>query len=163
MLLRAGQDFDFELHEDGTWDWRGPSGVLGALQAPGLLGEFQVGNAAAVLALLDAAGLAQGIDASLINHELPAVSLAGRSQRMIFDGDEWLFDVAHSDGGLVAALVHGLGTGAVGGVSTSALGFDQVTYLVARVAVEVFAGAELRRVDEDGDDNHVGPGPGRAN
>jgi len=95
-LLLAGRDFEFQLGEDREWSWRGPSGQLQGLQLPGLAGEFQTGNAAAVLALLDVAGFAGAIDAELINRVLPKVSLAGRLQRLVSDGQEWLIDVAHN-------------------------------------------------------------------
>jgi len=95
-LLLAGRDFEFQLGEDRLWSWLGPSGQLQGLQLPGLAGEFQTGNAAAVLALLDVAGFAGAIDAELINRVLPKVSLAGRLQRLVSDGQEWLIDVAHN-------------------------------------------------------------------
>ncbi|MBT8082084.1 MAG: bifunctional folylpolyglutamate synthase/dihydrofolate synthase [Gammaproteobacteria bacterium] len=63
---------------------------------PGLAGEFQVGNAAAVLALLDAAGLGAATEPGLVARVLPAVGLQGRGQRIERDGIEWLFDVAHN-------------------------------------------------------------------
>ena len=95
-LLLTGRDFEFRVGEDHQWSWRGPSGELQGLQQPGLAGEFQAGNAAAVLALLDVAGFKGVIDAELINHVLPKVSLPGRLQRLVSDGREWLIDVAHN-------------------------------------------------------------------
>ena len=100
-LLLAGRDYDFKIHEDGTWTWRGPSKSIEGLRAPGLVGEFQTGNASAVLMLLEAAGLSDALDTSLVNEVLPNVSLKGRLQRIIIDtpgskGREWLLDVAHN-------------------------------------------------------------------
>jgi len=95
-LLLAGREFESQVGEDHRWSWRGPSGELQGLQLPGLAGEFQVGNAAAVLALLDVAGFTGVIDAELINRVLPKVSLPGRLQRLVSDGREWLIDVAHN-------------------------------------------------------------------
>ena len=63
---------------------------------PGLVGEFQVGNAAAVLALLDAAGLPQATEAALVASVLPNVRLDGRGQHVSENGVEWLLDVAHN-------------------------------------------------------------------
>ncbi|MEJ2273281.1 MAG: Mur ligase family protein [Woeseiaceae bacterium] len=63
---------------------------------PGLAGEFQTANAAAVIALLEAAGLEAAVDRDLVARVLPAVRLTGRGQRVIADGIEWLFDVAHN-------------------------------------------------------------------
>jgi dihydrofolate synthase/folylpolyglutamate synthase len=100
VLLRAGQDFDFEIHDSGFWTWRGPTKVIEGLCPPGLIGEFQTSNAAAVLMLLEAAGLSDAVDKDLINDALPKVSLAGRLQRLTGDaglsGKEWLVDVAHN-------------------------------------------------------------------
>ena len=95
-LLVAGRDFQVDIGTDGIWSWHGPSGDLESLKAPGLLGEFQIRNAAAVLAMLDAVGLFDSIDADLVNRVLPSLSLAGRSQRLTVDGVEWFFDVAHN-------------------------------------------------------------------
>ena len=100
-LLLAGRDYDFNVHEGGTWSWHGPSNSIEDLHPPGLLGEFQTGNAAAVLMLLEAAGLSGAVDAKLVNKVLPNVSLKGRLQRIVLDspgspGNEWLIDVAHN-------------------------------------------------------------------
>ena len=95
-LLRAGHEFERRSTEDGSWSWRGPSESLDNLRAPGLLGEFQLDNAAGVLALLDASGLLQGVDTNLINAVLPALTLTGRCQRVQIDQSEWLIDVAHN-------------------------------------------------------------------
>ncbi len=64
---------------------------------PGLAGEFQVGNAAAVLAMLDAAGVAAATAPDLVAKVLPQVRLTGRGA----DGSSrtarhWLLDVAHN-------------------------------------------------------------------
>jgi len=101
ILLQAGRDFDFDSQESGAWSWHGPSRAIENLHPPGLLGEFQKGNAAAVLMLLEAAGLSAAVDTDLINRVLPDVSLAGRLQRLTVDtegypANEWLLDVAHN-------------------------------------------------------------------
>jgi len=101
VLLLAGRDYDFNVQEGGTWSWHGPSNSIEDLHPPGLLGEFQTGNAAAVLMLLEAAGLSGAVDAKLVNKVLPNVSLKGRLQRFVLDmpdspGNEWLIDVAHN-------------------------------------------------------------------
>jgi dihydrofolate synthase/folylpolyglutamate synthase len=70
--------------------------TLDGVPQPGLQGDFQVGNAAAVLALLRAAGLADAAEPALVSAVLPNVSLAGRGQRLRQDGIEWLLDVAHN-------------------------------------------------------------------
>ena len=70
--------------------------VAGDLPQPGLLGDFQVRNAAAVIALLEAAGLSKATEAALVAEVLPRVRLDGRSQRVIGEGIEWYLDVAHN-------------------------------------------------------------------
>jgi len=69
---------------------------LAGVPQPGLDGEFQVGNAAAVLALLRAARIDAAVSPALVERVLPEVRLAGRGQREQRDGIEWLFDVAHN-------------------------------------------------------------------
>lgn len=95
-LLRAGKEFDYRVDSAGSWSWRGQAMEFARLAAPGFDGDFQIGNAAAVLSLLEAAGLMRRIDASLVNEVLPAVSLTGRMQHLSIDGIHWLFDVAHN-------------------------------------------------------------------
>jgi dihydrofolate synthase/folylpolyglutamate synthase len=93
-LLLRGRDYDTE-----------------GVPQPGLVGEFQVGNAAAVLALLEAAGLQQATGPALVESVLPEVQLAGRGQRVSADGAEWLLDVAHNPAaaGVLAATLAGDG------------------------------------------------------
>lgn len=83
--------------------------TLDGVPQPGLQGDFQVGNAAAVLALLRAAGLADAAEPALVSAVLPNVSLAGRGQRVRQDGIEWLLDVAHNPAAAtqLAATING--------------------------------------------------------
>lgn len=95
-LLLAGQHFQALTNSDRSWTWRGPSREFRALRKPGLKGEFQVRNAAAVLTLLEVAGLGERLDAKLVNRVLPQLSIPGRMQEILVDGKSWLFDVAHN-------------------------------------------------------------------
>ena len=95
-LRLAGRDFDFDLGDAGHWDWRGRETERGGLPMPGLQGEFQVANAAAVLALIEAAGLDKALGARRIEQVLPNVTLMGRLQCVTVAGIRWLFDVAHN-------------------------------------------------------------------
>ena len=100
-LLLAGRDFqylrdNFSNDNFGTWTWTGRDVSLENLRPPGLRGEFQFGNASAVLALLEAAGLTRVLDAALVNRVLPEVALAGRMQFVHAGGARWLLDVAHN-------------------------------------------------------------------
>ena len=95
-LLLAGRDFSYEHSGEGVWDWTGRAARRSSLGAPGLQGEFQVSNAAAVLALLEAAGLSNALDTALLNRVLPKLQLAGRMQTFRAAGTNWLLDVAHN-------------------------------------------------------------------
>jgi dihydrofolate synthase/folylpolyglutamate synthase len=96
LLLKAGSDFDCIIDEDGCWNWRSPSVELKELTPPGLQGAFQIENAAAVMMLLEAAGLADDMDAAFVNRVLPGLFLAGRLQTLQVLGTQWIFDVAHN-------------------------------------------------------------------
>jgi len=75
---------------------RGQDYSLESIPQPGLRGDFQVGNAAAVVALLKAAGLEAATSKDLVAAVLPAVQVTGRGQSVEADGIEWLLDVAHN-------------------------------------------------------------------
>jgi dihydrofolate synthase/folylpolyglutamate synthase len=93
-LLAAGRDFDWS--SDGSqWSWRGSKHRLDGLDLPALPGEHQVGNAAAVLALIESAGLEDLLREELINKALGHVRLDGRMQELE-SGAHWLLDVAHN-------------------------------------------------------------------
>ena len=88
---------------------------------PGLAGDFQVGNAAAVLAVLRRLGLEAAADRTLVAAVLPQVQLTGRGQRIEQDGVEWLLDVAHNPAA-AAALAGQLGSDAACGATTAIIG-----------------------------------------
>ena len=75
---------------------RGRDYTLDGIPQPGLPGAFQVGNAAAVVAMLRAAGLQAAVEEELVAQVLPEVRLTGSGQRFVRDGVEWLLDVAHN-------------------------------------------------------------------
>ncbi len=95
---------------------------LDAVPQPGLRGEFQVGNAAAVIALLKAVGLDMATDHDLVAAVLPTVRVTGRGQSIKQDGIEWLLDVAHNPAaaealaGMLAAKDHPGATFAIVGM-----------------------------------------------
>lgn len=95
-LVLVGRDYNFASNAKGSWHWTGKRLALSGLLPPGLCGEFQLGNAAAVLALIEAAGLDGALHAELINSVLPAVVLPGRLQTVMAEGAQWLLDVAHN-------------------------------------------------------------------
>ncbi len=67
-----------------------------SLPEPGLHGDFQLQNAAGVLALLFSAGLGDALTAELLNDVLPGLALTGRLQTVAAGGANWLLDVAHN-------------------------------------------------------------------
>jgi dihydrofolate synthase/folylpolyglutamate synthase len=94
-LRLARRDYDWTLTDDGRWNWSGRDCSLDALSPPGLRGEFQFGNAAGALALLEAAGLGERLDRDEVSDALAATSLMGRMQEIETDR-HWLLDVAHN-------------------------------------------------------------------
>ena len=88
-------DFDFETRPDGKWNWSGRRHRLESLSRPGLAGDFQLQNAAAVLALVEAMQLGELLDVTAISEALNNLELEGRCQ--MFRGERtWLLDVAHN-------------------------------------------------------------------
>lgn len=94
-LYRPGTDYAWELNSTDTWSWTGRRQKLATLAMPGLAGRFQLQNAAAVLALLEAMRLDDLLDKKLIDDALGRVELAGRCQ-LIRSDRNWLLDVAHN-------------------------------------------------------------------
>jgi dihydrofolate synthase/folylpolyglutamate synthase len=93
-LIAAGRDFDWS-HEGDDWSWRSDRHELSGLARPALPGAHQIPNAAGVLALCEAAGFADVLQADRINKALGGVRLDGRMQRFAWD-PRWLIDVAHN-------------------------------------------------------------------
>lgn len=120
-LLVAGRDYAHAMNADGTWNWRGRTQSLQALQPPGLMGSFQIGNAAAVLSLLDVAGFTALLSVASVNAVLPALSLTGRAQRVTMHGTEWLLDVAHNPAA-ATVLAETLQANTVAGTTTAMIG-----------------------------------------
>ena len=111
-LRLRGRDYDFSRVDDERWRWHGKELELDDLGAPGLMGSFQYENAAAVLALLEAAGLGSVLTADQVNSTLPGVRLAGRLQFVASGGVQWLLDVAHNPA--AASALAGVLTASVG-------------------------------------------------
>jgi len=100
---------------------RGRDFTLEGVPQPGLAGAFQIGNAAAVLAMLGAAGIAAATAPDLVARVLPQVTLTGRGQRIELDGTEWLLDVAHNPAA-AEALAELLAQGPHEGATTGIIG-----------------------------------------
>ena len=93
-LVAAGRDFDWSV-DGNRWSWRGSGRELRDLQLPSLPGRHQISNAAAVLALCEAAGFGELLDVDSVDRALGAIRLDGRMQSIESD-PRWLLDVAHN-------------------------------------------------------------------
>jgi len=155
-LLVAGRDFDWTIHGD-RWSWQSRSQRLDSLGKPALRGEHQCGNAAGVLAVLEAIDLA--LDAERVNDAFRCLRLDGRIQELD-RGARWLLDVAHNPAAAVV-LAEELRAEAVAGKTIAILAMlddkdvegcvtalqDQVDYWIAATAdsPRAIAAAELAR------------------
>ena len=95
-LCLLGRDFEYELESDRTWRWSGRRLALTNLAMPALAGLFQLRNAAAVLALVEALQLDELVERELVNRAFGQIELAGRCQKIRTDRN-WLLDVAHNE------------------------------------------------------------------
>ncbi len=93
-LVVAGRDYKWTSRADG-WTWQGRSHRLEGLRRPSLAGDFQIGNAAGVLALLESAGFGELFTTDIVNRAFAKPALPGRMQRVTTDR-HWLLDVAHN-------------------------------------------------------------------
>ena len=93
----AGEQFQWQVHDDGSWDYREPAAgfELRALPAPGLSGQIQYRNAATALAALRALFAGRAPQRTAIEQGLMQARLPGRLQ-VIAGEVEWIFDVAHN-------------------------------------------------------------------
>lgn len=93
-LLLAGRDFRIRLR-DGDWDWEGLGRQRLGLPLPALRGTFQVRNAAAAIATLEAVSDRLSLSTVALREGLLGVRLPGRFE--VFPGPITLiFDVAHN-------------------------------------------------------------------
>lgn len=94
-LWLAGHDFSYSVQDNGGFDWQGRDCTLRGLARPALQGDIQFSNAAAVLAMLEAAGLQALLNPDNVSAALSRVRLAGRMQSIDTDR-HWVLDVAHN-------------------------------------------------------------------
>ncbi len=93
-LWCIAKEFGFRKHQ-GQWDYFGKSGVRTALPFPALRGEFQLHNASAALAALDALKEKLPVNMAAVRRGLGEVQLAGRFQ-FIPGRPTLILDVAHN-------------------------------------------------------------------
>ena len=95
-LALINRDFGFAGDDRGTWSfWNRAGQARDALPPPVFPGAHQFGNAAAVLAVLDALQERLPVAAPAIQRGLRAVCLAGRFQR-VHERPAIVLDVAHN-------------------------------------------------------------------
>ncbi len=93
-LCCIGREFGFRLHQ-GQWDFFGQSGERHALPLPALRGAFQLHNASAVLAALDALKDKLPVNMAAVRRGLTEVELTGRFQ-FVPGRPQLILDVAHN-------------------------------------------------------------------
>jgi len=94
QLVRASHDYHCSS-TDTDWSWQSANHRLERLQRPSMAGEFQIDNAAGVLALLECAGFAELLTVERVDQAVAKPALPGRLQTIVTDR-RWLFDVAHN-------------------------------------------------------------------
>jgi dihydrofolate synthase/folylpolyglutamate synthase len=93
-LYMLGHDFEYK-QVDGTWNWKGVLTRRTGLPAPGLMGRFQLDNAAAVLMVLELLREQIPVSQADVRLGLSRVRLPGRFQ--VFEGPVLtILDVAHN-------------------------------------------------------------------
>lgn len=93
-LWCIGSEFGFARHE-GQWDYRSKVGSRSAMPYPALRGAFQLNNASAALAALDALKDRLPVSMEAVRRGLVEVELAGRFQ-FVPGKPQLILDVAHN-------------------------------------------------------------------
>ncbi|HLY95950.1 MAG: bifunctional tetrahydrofolate synthase/dihydrofolate synthase, partial [Sideroxydans sp.] len=93
-LWCIGSEFGYAAHQ-GQWDYRSKVGSRSALPIPALRGAFQLHNASAVLAVLDALKGELPVSMEAVRRGLVEVQLAGRFQ-FVPGKPQLILDVAHN-------------------------------------------------------------------
>lgn len=96
-LRILGRDFWYtrDPSRPEQWSWRGRQVSLEGIAVPSLAGRFQLQNAAAVLASLEAIGRTDVLNPDRVSEALQNLSLPGRFQ-WVRGNRRWLLDVAHN-------------------------------------------------------------------
>lgn len=122
-LQQLGQQFDWSRNGE-CWTWRGRERSYQDLPVPALEGEFQLDNASAVLAALEAVSTRLPVDRADIERGLENVRLPGRFQ-VISEATptrlDWVLDVAHNPAA-ASALASQLGARSIEGRTLAVCG-----------------------------------------
>ncbi|MDH4234935.1 MAG: bifunctional tetrahydrofolate synthase/dihydrofolate synthase [Gallionella sp.] len=95
QLWRIGREFSFEEQKAKQWNYRSIIGARNALPYPALRGAFQLANASAALAALDALKDKLPVSMEAVRRGLVEVQLAGRFQ-FVPGKPQLILDVAHN-------------------------------------------------------------------
>jgi dihydrofolate synthase/folylpolyglutamate synthase len=95
-VLVAGEDFRWQVRDDGRWDLHGAGLDFESLPPPALMGDIQYRNAATALAALRVLIAPRAPDPPAVRAALQGARLAGRLQ-FVPGPVEWVFDVAHNE------------------------------------------------------------------
>src|SRR3989338_270124 len=95
QLWRIGHEFSFEEQKTGQWDYRSIIGTRNSLPYPALRGAFQLNNASAALAALDALKDKLPVSIEAVRRGLVEVQLSGRFQ-FVPGRPQLILDVAHN-------------------------------------------------------------------
>ncbi|WP_029933944.1 bifunctional tetrahydrofolate synthase/dihydrofolate synthase [Thiomicrospira pelophila] len=102
-LKLLGRDYDFESN-NGNWHFKTKHQSI-TLPEPNLAGQFQLQNAAGVVALLKNQACLK-MDQAAFEGGLKKVQHPGRLQTIQVDQQAWLFDVAHNPQSVDALAAH---------------------------------------------------------
>ena len=94
-LLCRDRDFAVDCEAASTWSWHGQRNRISGLDRAPFPADWQIDNAAAVLALVEAIGLTPVLDTDSVNRAFGNSALDGRFQRVDTDR-RWILDVAHN-------------------------------------------------------------------
>lgn len=94
-LQLIGRDFDGS-GTWGSWNYKGWGLSKENLPTPSFGGQEQLDNMAGCLAIIESMDEHLPVELPVISHGLSTAQLAGRTDRHVRGGVEWIFDVAHN-------------------------------------------------------------------
>lgn len=95
-LSLLGRDFDYQKVDKSSWQFSFSDQPPQIFVAPALKGEFQLQNAAGVLAVVALMQAELPVESAAISQGLTNVSHPGRLEKRQIGEQEWLIDVAHN-------------------------------------------------------------------
>ena len=121
VLYRSGIDFDYSVDiELPNWTWRSVDTALQSLSRPGLKGDYQLQNGAAVLEVVRLLQNRLPVSTPQLMVGLEKVHLAGRFE-VRGNNPQWVLDVAHNPQAC-AVLAENLASSEISGRRIAVLG-----------------------------------------